>query len=61
MGSIQSANIALVGFASAHPRFPFPPEKLKTSIERVTQQKFREASLKIFHKGFSEGRNSMRP
>ena len=57
MGSIQSANIALVGFASAHPRFPFPPEKLRTSIERVTQQKFREMSLIIFDKGLSEGRN----
>jgi len=61
MGSIQSANIALVGFASAHPRFPFSPEKLKTSIERVTQQKFRETSLRIFDKGFSEGRKSMKP
>ena len=56
MGSIQSANIALIGFATAHPRFPFPHNKLKDAIEQVTPQKFREVSLKIFEKGFLEGR-----
>ena len=61
MGSIQSANIALIGFASAHPRFPFSHDKLKESIERVTAQKFREMSLKIFEKGFLEGQKTMRP
>jgi indolepyruvate ferredoxin oxidoreductase beta subunit len=39
MGSIQSANIALIGFAAAHPRFPFPHEKLREAIERVSAQK----------------------
>src|SRR5512135_1264690 len=52
MGSVQSANIALIGFASAHPRFPFSHDKLKAAIEQVTLQKFREASLKIFEKAF---------
>ena len=61
MGSIQSANIALVGFAAGHPRFPFPPEKLRTSVELVTQQRFREMSLKIFDRGLSEGGKSIRP
>ena len=56
MGSVQSANIALIGFATAHPRFPFPHDKLRDAIERVTSQKFREVSLKIFEKGFTEGR-----
>ena len=58
MGSVQSANIALIGFATAHPRFPFPQEKLREAIERVSAQKFREASLKIFEKGFLEGLHS---
>jgi len=61
MGSPQSANIALIGFAASHPRFPFPHDKLRDAIERVTPQKFREASLKIFEKGFLEGRKSMKP
>jgi indolepyruvate ferredoxin oxidoreductase beta subunit len=61
MGSVQSANIALIGFASAHPRFPFPHEKLRDAIDKVTAQKFRELSLKIFEKGFLEGQKLMKP
>jgi indolepyruvate ferredoxin oxidoreductase beta subunit len=60
MGSLQSANIALIGFASAHPRFPFPHDNLRDAIERVTSPKFREGSLKIFKKAFSEGRKSIK-
>jgi indolepyruvate ferredoxin oxidoreductase beta subunit len=60
MGSVQSANIALIGFASAHPMFPFSPDKLRVSIESITPPKFREVSLKIFDKGYLEGRKSMR-
>ena len=56
MGSIQSANVALIGFASSHPRFPFSYDKLRVSIEEVTPQRFREVSLKIFNKGHLEGR-----
>jgi indolepyruvate ferredoxin oxidoreductase beta subunit len=61
MGSVQSTNIALIGFASAHPRFPFPHDQLRGVIERITPQRFREVSLKIFDKGFSEGRKSIAP
>jgi len=61
MGSIQSANIALIGFASAHSRFPFSHEILRTAIEQVTHPRFRKVSLKIFGKGFLEGRKSMKP
>jgi len=61
MGSPQSANIALIGFAASHPRFPFPHDKLRDAIQRVTPQKFREISLKIFEKGFLEGQKSIKP
>ena len=61
MGSPQSANIALIGFAASHSRFPFPHDKLRDAIERVTPQKFREVSLKIFEKGFMEGQKSIKP
>ncbi len=60
MGSGQSANIALIGFATAHPRFPFPYDKLRDAIEQVTATKFRDISLKIFEKGFLEGRKSIK-
>ncbi len=58
-GSVQSANIALIAFATAHPRFPFPKEKIREAIERVTPEKFREVSLKIFEKGYLEGKKFM--
>ena len=59
MESSRSANIALIGFAASHPRFPFPHDKLRDAVARATPEKFREASLKIFEKGFAEGRKSM--
>jgi Pyruvate/2-oxoacid:ferredoxin oxidoreductase gamma subunit len=61
MGSVQSANIVLIGFASAHPRFPFPHEKLREAIERVSHPRFRDMSLKIFRKSFLEGQRVMKP
>ncbi len=61
MGSPQAANIALIGFATSHPRFPFSHDKLREAIERVTPQKFREVSLKIFEKGFLEGQKTVKP
>ena len=61
MGSVQSANIALIGFATSHSRFPFPHNKLRDAIDRVTPEKFREASLRIFEKGFAEGRKTIKP
>ena len=60
-GSGQSTNIALIGFAAAHPGFPFSHDRLKTAIERVTSTKFRETSLKIFTKAYSEGKTSIKP
>jgi indolepyruvate ferredoxin oxidoreductase beta subunit len=59
-GTIQSTNIALIGFATAHPRFPFSHDKLRTVLEAVTSSKFRDVSLKIFEKAFSEGRKLIR-
>lgn len=56
MGALQSANIALLGFASAHPRFPFSAEHVRTGVERVTTERFREVGLKIFDRSHAEGR-----
>jgi indolepyruvate ferredoxin oxidoreductase beta subunit len=60
MGSIQSVNIVMIGFASAHRRFPFSQEKLRGAIERVTPKRFREISLKIFDKGLTEGNKTIK-
>ena len=61
MGSLQSTNIALIGFASAHPNFPFSTDRLRAAIERVTAQRFREMSLKIFDRSLLEGRKILKP
>lgn len=55
MGATQSANIALIGFASAHPRFPFSSERVRMAVEAVTAERFREVSLKIFGQSQREG------
>lgn len=60
MGSIRSANIALIGFACAHPRVPFLPEKIRAIVGRISPPQFRDVSLKIFDKSLSEGRKSMK-
>jgi len=60
MGSSQSANIALIGFATSHSRFSFPHDKLRDAIEQATPRKFREISLKIFEEGFLEGQKSIK-
>ena len=60
MGSIQSVNIAMIGFASAHPRFPFSHEKLRGATERVAPPRFKDLSLRIFDKAFAEGRKLMK-
>lgn len=59
MGLPQSINIALIGFATAHPRFPFPYEKLKKAIERVTHPQFRGLNLIIFERAALEGKKWM--
>lgn len=57
MGMPQSINIALIGFATAHPKFPFPYEKLKRAIEKVTHPRFREVNLSIFERAAFEGKH----
>jgi indolepyruvate ferredoxin oxidoreductase, beta subunit len=61
MGSLQATNIALIGFASGHPDFPFSHEKVRAAMERVTAQRFRDLSLKIFDRGLLEGRKIFKP
>ena len=60
-GMVQSTNIALIGFAAAHPRFHFPYEKLRAAIEKVTHPRFREVNLTIFDKARLEGGKWINP
>ena len=60
MGSVQSTNIALIGFAAAHPRFPFIRETLRAAVEQVTPIKFRDTSLRIFDRCHAEGKKRIK-
>lgn len=59
MGMVQSTNIALIGFAAAHPRFPFSFEKLKQAIKEVIHPNFYDLNIKIFERSFAEGKRLM--
>jgi len=60
MGSLRSANIALIGFACAHPRLPFSHDTVRAAIENITPGQFQDVTLGIFDKGVSAGRRSLR-
>jgi len=55
MGSLRSANIALIGFACGHTRLPFSHRKIRTAIETIAPARFQETTLKIFDKSLVEG------
>jgi Pyruvate/2-oxoacid:ferredoxin oxidoreductase gamma subunit len=55
MGSLRSANIALIGFACGHVRIPFPHSKVRAVIEAIAPARFQDTSLKIFDKSLAEG------
>jgi indolepyruvate ferredoxin oxidoreductase beta subunit len=55
MGSLRSANIALIGFACGHSRLPFAHTKVRAAIETIAPVRFQDTSLKIFDKSLVEG------
>jgi len=56
MGSGQSANIALIGFATLIPDSLSPWQNSETPSKKYGN-KFRDISLKIFEKGFLKVKN----
>jgi indolepyruvate ferredoxin oxidoreductase beta subunit len=60
MGSVRSANIALIGFACAHPRVPFSDEKIRLTLEKMSPPSMLDVSLKTFAMGLSEGRKFLK-
>lgn len=60
MGSVPSANIALIAFACAHPRFPFLPAQVREAIITISPDNFRSLSLDIFAQGHQAGQQAMK-
>ncbi len=59
LGSIRSANIALIGFACAHPRLPFSADKIRSTIEKISPAAFRSVGVRIFDRGLLEGQKTL--
>jgi indolepyruvate ferredoxin oxidoreductase beta subunit len=59
LGVLRSANIALIGFACAHPRLSLDPGKIRTAIETTVPPQFQAVSLRIFDRGLVEGRKRL--
>jgi indolepyruvate ferredoxin oxidoreductase beta subunit len=53
LGSPALANVALIGFALAHPAFPFPYEAVEETLTRISKERFREANLKALARGYA--------
>lgn len=53
LGSPALANVALIGFALAHPRFPFPYEAVQETLRRISKERFREANLEALARGYA--------
>jgi indolepyruvate ferredoxin oxidoreductase beta subunit len=55
LGSPALANVALLGCAAAHPRFPFEPDQIRAAIERVSPVRYRELNLTALDEGHAHG------
>ena len=53
LGSPALANVALIGFALAHPAFPFPFEAVEETLTRISKERFREANLEALARGYA--------
>ncbi|GMR11726.1 MAG: indolepyruvate oxidoreductase subunit beta [Anaerolineae bacterium] len=50
LGSVTVANVVLIGFASAHPSFPFPQESLQETL-RVDTPRGQDLNLQALDRG----------
>jgi indolepyruvate ferredoxin oxidoreductase beta subunit len=59
LGVLRSANIALIGFACAHPSLPLDPGKIRAAVQMTVPPQFQDVSLRIFDRGLLEGRKRL--
>ena len=55
MGSMRSANIALIGYSAGSGLLPFQPNDLKNVLESVSREKDVENNMLAFETGFQAG------
>ena len=56
MGSMRSANIALIGYSAGTGLLPFQPNDLKSVLESISREKDLINNLTAFETGFKAGR-----
>ena len=55
LGAPMSINLALLGFFSAFKEGPLSHDELRTTIDQVSPDRFKEINLKVFDAGFEKG------
>ena len=55
LGAPMSINLALLGFFSAFKEGPLSHDELRTTIDQVSPDRFKEINLKVFDAGFERG------
>ena len=54
-----SSNLALLGYFSAFVKGPVTREELRTTIQNISPDRFREINLKVFDAGLEEGKKEL--
>ena len=55
LGAPMSSNLALLGFFSAFREGPITHEELRSTIDQVSPDRFKDLNFKVFDAGFEEG------
>lgn len=55
LGAPRSSNLALLGFFSAFDEGPLAYEELKSTIEKISPERFREINGRVFEEGHKRG------
>lgn len=61
LGSPALVNVALIGFALAHPGFPFSYQAVLETLARVSKERFRAPNLKALARGYNAGERISHP
>lgn len=59
LGSAKVANVALIGFAAAHPSVPLPVDVLRQTVTRLARRA-NDLNLRALEAGYRAGRGSVR-
>ena len=61
LGSPALANVALIGFALAHPALPFSYADVQETLTHVSKERFRAPNLKALARGYAMGERLSAP